>query len=301
MKKYIFQVAVSTVLLAALAYYVDFARVLENVSRADPVLYLVGVLLFVTTYVPSGMRWRMLARASGYSSSLWSSMKLVAISYSLNKVLPWNTGDFAKPKLAERYGEVESKSRLLGVVGMERALDASALLLIVAVSILLVAAPAFQSVVWIALPFIFGIAFAVIFSFYRPSLVRAVVPERIWEPVEEVLDGFSAASGRDLVEGFALSIWKWGTEAVVFWILAASLSIDLGIWVSALANSIISLVSALPISPAGLGPADASATGILVVSGLESASALSLVVLWRSIGVGLQGVTGAVVYSLDRP
>lgn len=300
MKRAVLRTGVAVVLVAALAWAVDFSAVLANLGEADPLLYAAGAALFMTTYLPSGLRWRMLASSSGHESSLAEATKVVAISYSLNKLLPWNTGDFAKTKLAERYQDVESHSRLMGVVALERALDATSLLFIIALSLPLASAEALGRLLWILVPFVLALFASAAVAARRPSLVERMLPERLREVYTELVEGFSSCSMRELAAGSALSIWKWGTEALVFLLLASALGIGLDFWSSALVNSVISLVSALPISPAGLGPADATATGILALSGVETSAALSVVVLWRSIGIGLQGIIGALVYAAGR-
>ncbi len=288
-------------LLVALFVLVDPQELAGSLSGADPVLYLTGVTLFLTTYIAAALRWQRLSRSIGYDLSIGDAFKIIAVSYSFNKLFPGNAGDVGRSKIFEQFHDVENHGNVLGIVALERYLGIVSLLGIIGVAFLFIDFPV-EALGWI-LSLFAGILVAFSFLLLMDEgfieKIKALVPIGSGF-VSDLLKGYRSSSRRDVTVNLIYSLYIRLTEALVFYILILALTLETGFWEGAFVTSIMSLVSGLPISPGGLGPVDATGTGLLVVAGVTYSSALSLVILQRSVGLVLMAVIGALVYLLHE-
>lgn len=293
------KIAFSVLLLASLAYIADWRHILSNIRQASIPLYLTGVSLFLTTYLFHGWRWKNLSNKIGLSISFLSSVKIIAISYGFNTVFPGNSGDLVRSKIVETYHEIDNHGSILGLVALERFLDACAVVAIVLISGVFLTSDVFGKLYWILVPFLLGITAFGLGIWKRPEIIRKLsnlLPEVVNKEFSAFIDTCSAFKTSELLKNFLIALSAWLIEALVFYILSASLGLEISFAAAALVTSVISLISSLPISPGGLGVADVTATGLLVFLGLNYSDSVSLVILQRSIGLGIIGLTGGLVY-----
>ncbi|WEL20059.1 lysylphosphatidylglycerol synthase transmembrane domain-containing protein [Candidatus Nanohalococcus occultus] len=288
----------SLLLVSVLIYFADLGRTVQTLSKVKLEYYGLGVLLFLSTYLASGRRWQIIAESTGHEMNLLDAIRVVAVSYSFNKLLPWNFGDMVRSKISESYHNVESHGNILGGAGFERVLDAASISFIIGVAAVFTTTGSQVTGTVAAFAAVFIIGAMLVYSGKLDGVIDHF-PDRFSGFLEETLGGFRAVSLTELLEVLTLSQIKWWTEAIIFYVLALSISSGLGFWDAAIVTSIMSVFSALPISPAGIGPGDAAATGLLVYTGIPYSTALSLVVLQRTIGVMVQGVIGAIIYGFD--
>ncbi|MFB6190504.1 MAG: YbhN family protein [Candidatus Nanohaloarchaea archaeon] len=300
-KKKIAKTFLSVVLVSAIVLVADVGEVFNHIARTRLRWYGLAVAVFLTTYPAAALRWKRLSSSIGYDLSLGESFRLVAVSYSFNKMFPGNAGDVVRSKVLQRYREVDSHGEVLGIVALERYFTVLALLTVVMASLFFIKLP-FPGVKWIILLFTAAAAGLSLGLFLGDDSEKWLL-DRI--PVgsgflEDAMDGYRSSSRKDLVLNFACSLYIRTAEAVVFFLFVLSLSSGLNFWEGAFVTSVMSLVSALPISPAGIGPVDATGTGLLVVAGLSYSAALSLVMLQRSVGLVLMALIGVLVFLAEE-
>lgn len=279
-------VVLALFLLAGLLWFGDIGQLWSRIKSTEPVYYIGALALFFLTYVPAGLRWQILCRDIGSEISYIESVKVFSISTALNKLLPVNSGDILRSKLMQNYIGVESHGAILGIVVMERLLDLLALLTIIGVSFSLVGAVyrpvVLGFLVFSALVAVFLIPF--LLGKNRVGSLVGLLPGRAGDYFTEVTESYLDIGRGTASAGFLLSLARWGLDVAVFYMLALSLNIDLGLAVAGLATSFISLSNALPLTPGGIGTAEAVGTGLLTLLGTGYNAALSLVILQRSIG-----------------
>ncbi len=291
--------AVATVLLGVLLYFADLARVVSVLRGTNILLYLAAAAVLLSTFVFIALRWQSIAEGAGHAFGFRTSLKIVSMAYGLNVVFPGNTGDLLRSKIVERYEDVESHTSVLGVVGLERFLDVVSLLFVVFLAGLLVAAGVLTEVSWLIAPFVVVAGILLIFLWIDERYVHSLfdlLPRSLGSKLEEGFDGFTSMPLKKAGSNAIYSLSIWGAEAATFFLLAASLSLQIGFWEAALVTSVMSLASSLPLSPAGLGTVDAVGTGLLTALGVSYSPAIALVILQRSIGTGGVVVVGAATY-----
>ncbi|MFB6242335.1 MAG: YbhN family protein [Candidatus Nanosalina sp.] len=300
----IFRYGITTVFLLSLLYLADLGRIAAQFSSVDITTYLLAVGVFLTIYFWSAFRWKSLTDGLGYSIGAWESAKIIAMSYGFNKMLPLNSGDLTRSKLMERYARVSSHGEILGAVAMERMLDVMFLGAISAISaVYLLGGTGVTTLLVLIAAVLVGFMVLIrvradLFLKILERLSDLGMPERLSGLLEESLEGYRDIPLENLAE---VSIWhtlRWAAGIMVLYLLSVSLGHPISLAGAALATAVMSLVSAMPITPAGIGPVEALGTGILIVLGLSPAEAAALVVLQRSLGFVLMAVIGSLVYSL---
>ncbi|MFB6191328.1 MAG: lysylphosphatidylglycerol synthase transmembrane domain-containing protein [Candidatus Nanohaloarchaea archaeon] len=292
----------SFTILGLLFWFSDVEAIASNISKADPGLYLAAVALFLTTYAAASLRWRNLSRSIGYDLGLTESFRLIAVSYSFNKLFPGNAGDAVRSKIFERYEDVDSHGKILGIVALERYLGVLSLLTIIFVSLALADIQIFEKIRWVLAIFGFvsvGFGLALLVDRDIMKLVLGFLPGKAEGFLLEVMEGYQSSSRADLVKNLFLSLYIRSVEAVMFFLILGALSADIGLWEGALVMSTLSLVSAIPVSPGGLGTVDATGAALLTFLGTSYSLALSVMILQRSIGLFLMGLVGATVYTVE--
>ncbi len=290
------------VLLTALFWVSDIGAIVSSLRKVDLELYTAGVGLFLTTYVAASLRWETLSQTIGYNISFSDSFRIIAISYSFNKLFPGNSGDLVRSKIFERYRGIDSHGRILGIVALERYFTVVSLLSIVAVSLFFFDVPLigrFQPLLVIFA--LAGAGFSLVLVLKKTLLERIGLLSPIGSSfLSDVLDGYRSSNRREIGLNMFYSLYIRSAEAVVFYLFVLALSSGIGFWEAAFVTSMMSLVSALPISPGGIGAVEAAGTGMLVALGLGYSSALSLVILQRSVGLVLMALVGVTVYWVEE-
>lgn len=278
--------AIFTLLLLIGVYVtVDWSVLIDTLATTSLRHYVLAAVAVLLTYVPLAGRWVQLQSRLRADLDFYECLEVVAISHSLNMLLPANSGDLLRSRLIAQRGTVDSHSTVLSFVAVERLID----------FVIIIAS------VGLALPFVVPAAGAV----YPALLVvgglfgtgmLADAKGRISAELRTVSDGLASLSTTDLVIVFCLSVVRWGIGFVVFWLLAASLHIGLPIADVVAVSGVITLAAVVPLSPGGLGVGDAAGVGLLTAVGVSHPTAVSLLILDRTLTFLLPASVGYGLY-----
>ncbi len=278
----------------------------ELILQANPALVLLAFVVFYLGFPLRGYRWSRLLRETGFVISVRNSVEILYISWFVNCVVPAKLGDVYRAYLL-KMNSPASLSRTFGTVFIERILD------IFAIAILGLAAGfwSFRSGLpdAVRLLFVVGIIVVVVAAvglftmrnFGRRILERLPLPARILELYERFEEGVFGAVGLKHLPVLAiLTGLIWMTEGLRLYIVVLALGfadVSLGLSGAVFVALIGSLLTAIPLSPAGLGFAQAGVIGVLtVVYGIPLAEATAITILDWVISVLSIIVIGAVVY-----
>ncbi len=282
------------------------AQVPQLILQANPALVLLAAGVFYLGFPLRGHRWQRLLRETGFIVNLRNSTEILYISWFVNCVVPAKLGDVYRAYLLKMNSDA-SLSRTFGTVFIERILD------IFAIAILGLAAGfwSFRSGLpeAVRLLFIVGIVVVIVAAvglftmrnFGRRILNRLPLPGRILELYERFEEGvFGAVGLRHLPFLAFLTGLIWMTEGVRLYIVVLSFGfsdVEIGLSGAIFVALIGSLLTAIPLSPAGLGFAQAGVIGVLtVVYHVPLAEATAITILDWVISVLSIIVFGAVVY-----
>jgi glycosyltransferase 2 family protein len=297
--------------LAIIAFFVainwqTLSKVPGLIAGANPLLVLVAFAVYYLGFPLRGFRWSLLLKATGFRIHIPDSTEILFLSWLVNCLVPAKLGDVYRAYLL-RINSDASLSRTFGTVFIERILD------IFTIAILGIAAGywSFRTGLPPEVQVLFGVAVFIIVllavalftlrNFGRPILVKLHLPGRIVEFYDRFEVGvFSALDRRQLPLLGVLGVTIWMTEALRLFFVVKALGfpdVELGISGAVFVALIGSLLTAVPLSPAGLGIVEAGIVGVLTfVYGVSLPEATAIALLDRVISVFSVIVFGSILY-----
>jgi uncharacterized protein (TIRG00374 family) len=276
------------------------------IGGADLRLVAVAFVIFYAGFPLRGVRWATLLRGTGIQVSTRDSTEIIFLSWLVNCVVPAKLGDVYRAYLL-KINSSASLSRTFGTVFIERVLD------IVAIALLGIAAGfwSFRNGLPGPIQVVFAVGLVVVAvlagglftmrNFGRRILNALPTPPRVLELYERFEEGvFGAIAFRQLpfLGGLTASIWMTESLRLFFVVHALGFAdVELGLSGVVFVALIGSLLTAVPLSPAGLGIVEAGVVGVLTVAyGVPLAEATAIALLDRVISVFSVIVLGSIAY-----
>jgi uncharacterized protein (TIRG00374 family) len=293
------------VLIFRVALNVDFAELAQSVASANKLLLLAAFVVFYAGFPMRGLRWAILLKGAGINVGVKDATEILFLSWTVNCLVPAKLGDLYRAFLLKINANV-SGSRTLGTVFIERILD------LFAIAIMGLAAgfwsfrtgfpPEIQFVAVLGIGVIVALAgflFAVR-NFGRAILNRLPVPERGLDLYDKFEEGLFSINRRTLGPLVLLTFMIWATEGLRLWLVIQALNlpgVSLGISGAFFVAFIGSLLTAVPLSPAGLGTVELGVVGVLTLAyGIAGQEATTIILVDRLISVFSIIVIGSVLY-----
>jgi glycosyltransferase 2 family protein len=288
------------------------AEVPGYIAGANPLLLLAAFAVYYMGFPLRGRRWATLLRGAGYKVRTRDATEILFLSWLVNCIVPAKLGDVYRAWLLKMNSPV-SATRTLGTVFIERILD------LFAIAILGIAAGFWRfrgniSDLPVAVQFIFvlgavlvvllAVGLIVLRNFGRRLMTILPVPARAVELYERFEEGvFNSVGLRGLPWLGVLTVLTWATEAfrLYFVILALGFhDLELGLSGVLFVALIGSLLTAVPLTPAGLGAVEGGVYGVLVtVFAVPGPQATAILLIDRTISVFSIVLLGAVAYVLS--
>ncbi len=297
------------VLVFRVALNIDINDLIDGVARSNKLLLLAGFAIFYAGFPLRGLRWAMLLRGTGFRIGTRDATEILFLSWLVNCLVPAKLGDVYRAYLLKINSPV-SLSRTFGTVFIERFLD------LFGIAILGLAAgfwsfrdgfpPEIQFVVGLGIGVIVLLAVLLITlrNFGREILVRLPLPRRFLDLYDRFEEGvFGAVKLRSLPPLVALTGLIWATEGMRLWFVVQALGfqdVSLGLSGAFFVALIGSLLTAVPLSPAGLGTVELGVVGVLTLAyGIANQEAGTIVIVDRLISVFSIIVIGGIAYALS--
>jgi len=294
------------VLAARLFLNIDVQQVVTAVTEANKWLLLAAFAVFYLGFPLRGLRWSMILGGTGVHVGVKDSTEIIYLSWLVNCLVPAKLGDVYRAYLLKINAPV-SFSKTLGTVFIERILD------LFAIATMGLAAgfwsfrnglpPEMQFVVALGVGTIVilaGLLFT-LRNFGRQILERLPLPHRVVELYDRFEEGVFQGVGRRHLPGLiVVTALIWGTEGMRLYLVVQALGfpdVNLGISGAFFVAFVGSLLTAVPLSPAGLGIVDAGMGAVLVLAyGVPPTEAATIVIVDRVISVFSIIVIGSILY-----
>jgi len=281
----------------------------DKILGANPWLLIAAFAVFYLGFPLRGLRWAILVRQSGYNLGLRDSTEIIFLSWLVNCLVPAKLGDVYRAYLLKINSPV-SLSRTFGTVFIERILDLFAI-------VTLGLAAGFVSFrsglpADVQIVFAVGVVFVLLLAgglltmrnFGRRILQRLPLPHRAIELYDRFEEGVFASIGmRALPKLVVITGAIWATEALRLYLVVQALGlpdVHLGISGAFFVALSGSLLTAVQLTPAGIGIVEAGVVGLLtVVYGVTPNDALAITLVDRAISVLSIIVLGSIAYAIS--
>ena len=279
------------------------------ILKANPLLMLAAFAIFYLGFPLRGLRWAILIRGTGYPLHLRDATEIIFISWLVNCLVPAKLGDLYRAYLLKINSTV-SLSRTFGTVFIERVLDLFAIVVF-----------GLGSGYWsfrgklpdeVQVVFAIGVIVVVVLAaglltmrnFGRRVILALPLPHKIIEFYDRFEEGvFSAVGMRALPRLIFLTGLIWTTEAMRLFLVVEALGfpdIHLGISGAFFVALTGSLLTAVPLTPAGIGVVETGVVFVLTqVYGVGPTEALAITLVDRVISVLSIIGFGSIAYSLS--
>ena len=285
-----FAVALALVYFLATRFDLDRERIWDNVRTMDLRLYVLAFVLYYSSFIFRGIRWRLLARNAGIQEfpgarlpSILRFSHLIILGWFVNSVAWLRAGDaYRAYAFAEESGGHFSWS--LGTVLAERVVDMVTVLVLIIIGVALFSLSRDSSgaAYLVGAAFLMAVALAVLLTIMKGYGTRAArfLPGRLEIAYHRFHAGaLGSLSQLPIVLVLGLAGWLLEVGRLYFVVQALDLSIGIPLaLVVALGNGVLSTVP----TPGGVGAVEPGVTGLLVL-GMARDDAVSAVLVDRSI------------------
>ena len=285
----------------------ELETLVDHVLTADPWWLLAAFLVYYLGFPLRGYRWSLLLRGIGARVSVRDSTEILFVSWMVNSVVPAKLGEVYRAWLLKINFPV-SLSSTFGTIFIERMFDIFAI-------VILGLGAAFWSfrtglddtvraIMLLGIVVVIAIAIGLftLRNFGSRLVERLPLPERAKELYERFEEGVFSMDRRSMPLIGVLTLAIWTTEAVrlLFVTYAMGFEISLGISGAFFVALVASLLTAVPLTPAGLGIVEAGIVGLLVgVYGADPNEAAAIALVDRAISVLSVIILGFIAYLLS--
>lgn len=265
-----FAVAAALIVLTVWLGKIDLGQVWNYVRQADPWFYLLGFLAFYPTFPLRAWRWKLLLQNASAEEDaplprLPDLTEIIFLSWFANCLVPAKLGDLYRGYLLKQTSGA-SFSRTIGTIFAERVLDMVFLFLLMLAASLATFGPRIPAGATATMVYGVGVILSVIavgvllgLRFFGPAL-RRLLPARFHGIYDRFLEGALLSFRRrhlPLLLGQTALVWVLESLRFYCVLLAFPEAVPLGLPVVVFIALASSLLTTLPISPAGLGAVEA--------------------------------------------
>jgi uncharacterized membrane protein YbhN (UPF0104 family) len=288
------------VLVLRIVLNINFQELFAAIRAANPWLLLAAVVVYYIGFPLRGYRWILLLRGTHVRIRTSDGTQIIFLSWLVNCLVPAKLGDVYRAYLLKANAPV-SLSRTFGTVFIERILD----LFVIAILGLVAGFWSFRSGLPPSMQFVvfLGIGVVVVLAIGLVTMrsFGLPVPHRFLDFYDRFEEGvFGGVGIRALPRLLVVTVLIWMTEAfrLYFVILALGFpDVSIGISGAAFVALVGSLLTAVPLSPAGLGIVELGVVGVLTAAyGVPLQEATTIALVDRLISVFSVIVFGAVGY-----
>jgi uncharacterized protein (TIRG00374 family) len=281
---------------------IDLGQVWANVQNANPAIYLLAFVVYYLTFVARAYRWRwMLSQAgvnrkNGYDvPTIPTFVEMFLLSWFANCVVPAKLGDAYRSYLLKRECGA-SFSTALGTILAERLVDLTVLFSVMSLAGLVafrghLPGEAQKTLIGGLILLVVGVIGLALLWLLRER-VEGRMPLRIRDQFGRLHDAVFTCVRRP-GKTLALSVSIWFGDGIRLFLVALALGEHLSLPTAAFVALMSSLLTTLPITPAGLGVVEGAMIVVLKLVGVEASMAGSITLLdrvvtyWSLILIGL--------------
>jgi uncharacterized protein (TIRG00374 family) len=300
----VFGIVLIVLLIKVVGANID--ETIRVISRANPVLLILAFVAYYLTFPLRGFRWHFILQRVGTELPLRPATEILFLSWFVNCVVPAKLGDLYRAYLLKgNYGA--SISRTLGTIFIERISD-----------IIVIFALALAAGFWsfrgrnrpeVDALFIAGFIFALLLLAVVIALrthghrLTQFLPDRVADLYQRFHEGSTGAlTMRSIPVIIFITGCIWVHEGLrhYFVIHALDVSAGLGISSSIFVALGAALLTAIPLTPGGMGFVQLGVVGLLGIYGISGEAGLAVAATDWAVSIFSVIIIGGIFYALSH-
>jgi uncharacterized protein (TIRG00374 family) len=271
----------------------DWPDTWNRIKTSNTKLYILGVITYYSGFYLRGLRWHVMLKSAGKPDATPGSIpkasalgQYVLLGWFINSITWFRLGDLYRSYIVSQRSYL-SFSLTMGTVLSERIVDiVTVFLLLLVASIILYESHRFEGLgLFLCIAFGLTILATLAILIMKQLGVRfaQILPRRL-QAAYWIFVNSAIGSLKQLPLLLILSLLIWFTEIGRLTFVIQSLNIDTNLSLSVVifVTLAASILTAIPLTPGGLGVVEPGILGLLIIS-LPRSEALSIVLLDRSI------------------
>lgn len=299
-----FGIALAVVVFVFTRFDLNLGSVLTEMSHANPLYLAIGFAAYYGAFLLRAARWQSLLRSAKIEPGPEESMprlpgltSIFVLSWFANCLVPAKLGDAYRAFLLKQRAKT-SFTGTLGTIFAERLVDLITLAGLLVASGFVVFGRHLPARVtdWMFLAVALGVllllSLALVFRFRHH--LRGRVPHRVRHHYVRVEEGIFGSFGR-IPTLLALTLVIWVLEGVRLYFVSLAVGAGLTVAAAVFVALLASLLTVIPVTPAGLGFVELGVVGTLTLLGIMQQTAASVALLDRVIAYWSVILVGAVL------
>jgi len=284
----------SPIFLALIFYNADLHRMKEALMTVNYIYLPLAVMLSLVTNIFRSYRWKYALKPIRNIRAL-GLFPGIAIGYMVNNLLPARLGEFVRAYIVGKR-ENTSKSLILGTIVVERVFDGITLLcFLVTLSLFFSFPPWIKRVGIVASIFFMSAAVCLVFLTDQKTkvgqlikkgigLFSSLIAEKVGRLMDPFLSGLAVIKNkRNILLVFFFTAVVWLVEAMTYYIVGLSFSINLPIYVYLFVVITVNLGIMIPSAPGYVGTFEFFCMSVLALFSIEKNIALSFAIVLHAI------------------
>ena len=282
-----------------------------NIRNSSPAYLVLGFVVYYGSFPLRALRWQRLMNNAGINRAegfpipgIRGLSEMYVLSWFVNCLVPAKLGDAYRGYLLKKHAG-PSFSRTMGTIFAERVMDVFALVgLLLVASLLVFRGTVPSSIRW---PLIAGVGlvvfgiFGLLGLYYFGSRLSRVVPLRLRPFYDRTANGLTTSFSRNGLTGaVSLTAVVWVLEGVRLFCVAAAFGVELSPASSVLVALLASLLTIMPLTPAGLGVVEGGTIIALRLLAVGDTDAGSIAIMDRIIAYWSVILVGGVLYIFTK-
>ena len=266
----------------------------QHLAQLDPGLLAVLLGLSLVNYALRSLRWQALSRAAGLRVPLARNSLYYVAGFAF-AVTPGKIGEVVRLWLLRRHHAAPYR-RTLSLLAVDRVSDAVPLL-----ALCLPGVGAFAGHAW-SLAAVAAIVLAGLLLVLRPAAVAALVKlvygrirrrPRLFAGIMRVIRSMRSLTAPPvLLMAMGLGLLGWSAEILAAWLVLDRLGAEVSLAAAAFVFGFGMLVGGLPLFPGGVGGADGTMSALVLLLGVDAATAVTATAVIRLATLGFALLLG---------
>lgn len=290
---------------------INFREIASNIADGNPLWIALAFAVYYGAFPLRAWRWRLLmSNADIYDGTPHPQFRITALSEVF--ILSWFANCLVPAKLGDAYRGYLMRERAgvsfastLGTIVAERFIDVIALVTLMVTSALIIFGSDVPNDVQLPLAgggllVIVGIiALALVARYYR--MIRRYVPDRLAAPADKLQGGIVRSfSRREALPVVLLTAIIWASEGLRVYCVAAAFGVQLSFPESLFVALLASLLTVVPLTPAGLGVVESGSIIALRLLDVSSTDAATIAIVDRVVAYWSVIVVGGLLSIIVR-